>query len=123
MRKVACVLLGLAVAIPGAAHPSTASAKEERCEASWYGPGFHGRKMANGAVFNQNNPKLVAHKSYPFGTRLEVTNLENGRTLLVTVTDRGPYIKGRCVDLSKAGAIALGYLNSGSAPVEVRVVN
>lgn len=101
----------------------TVSAREERCEASWYGPGFNGKRMANGAIFNENNPNLVAHKSYPFGTVLEVTNLANGRNLLVTVSDRGPYIPGRCVDLAKAGAIALGYLNRGHTSVSVKVIN
>ena len=79
--------------------------------------------MANGAVFDENNPNLVAHKSLPFGTVLEITNLNNGRSLLATVTDRGPFIAGRCVDLAKAGAIALDYKNRGTAPVSVRVVN
>ena len=96
---------------------------EERCEASWYGPGFNGKRMANGAIFNENNPNLVAHKSHPFGTVLEITNLANGRSLRATVTDRGPFIAKRCVDLPEAGAVALGYKNRGHTPVSFRVVN
>jgi rare lipoprotein A len=98
-------------------------AAEESCKASWYGPGFNGKRMANGAIFNENNPNVVAHKSHPFGTVLEITNLNNGRSLRATVTDRGPFIAGRCVDLSKAGAIALDYKNRGTTSVSVRVVN
>lgn len=92
------------------------------CHASWYGPGFHGRTMANGQMFNMNDPTVVAHKSLKFGTKLVLRNPENGKTLQAVVKDRGPYIKGRCLDLSKAGAIALGYLGAGTTKLEVRVL-
>lgn len=92
---------------------------EEVCEASWYGPGFQGDDMANGEPFNMNDPTVVAHKTYPLGTAVRVTNLENGKSIRGIVQDRGPYIKGRCVDLSKAAAAELGYLNAGTARVSV----
>lgn len=102
---------------------ANASERVEQCVASWYGPGFHGRKMANGQQFNQNNPMHLAHKTLPFGTVVEVINERNGRTLRAVVTDRGPYIRGRCVDVSEGGAKRLGFRNSGTAPVRVRVIN
>jgi len=97
----------------------SASAADEYCVASWYGPGFHGRTMANGRTFNQNDASVVAHKSLPFGTRLRVFNLENGLSVDVVVQDRGPYINGRCVDLSRAAAVILEMIGPGTAPVRV----
>ncbi len=101
---------------------TTTHAKEVNCNASWYGPGFHGRTMANGKRFDQFNPNHMAHKSLPFGTKLLVTNLQNGKAIVATVTDRGPYIKGRCVDMSRAGAERLGFISRGHAPVRIQVV-
>lgn len=92
---------------------------EEVCEASWYGPGLQGNLMANEKPFNMDDPTVVAHKTYPLGTVLRITNLENGKSIRVVVQDRGPYIQGRCVDLSKAAAAKLGYLNAGTARVSV----
>jgi len=101
---------------------TTAEARIESCKASWYGPGFHGRTMANGQRFNQHNSAHLAHKSLPFGTKVLVTNLANGKSIQARVTDRGPFVKGRCVDLSLAGAKKLGFVTKGHALVEVRVV-
>jgi rare lipoprotein A len=70
-------------------------------EASWYGPGFHGRKTANGERFNTNE-MTAAHKTLPFNTLIKVTNLHNDATVIVRINDRGPYIRGRIIDLSKA---------------------
>ena len=98
------------------------AAETEVCEASWYGPGFQGNDMANGQRFDMNDITVVAHKTLPFGTRLRVTNLDNGESIVVEVQDRGPFIAGRCVDLSRAGAIELGYYcgpRCGTARVRV----
>lgn len=92
------------------------------CHASWYGPGFHGNTMANGKRFDMHDPTTVAHKSYRFGTRLRIKNIKNGRIITAVVRDRGPYIAGRCLDLSRAGAAKLGFLNAGSARVIVTVL-
>lgn len=73
--------------------------------ASWYGPGFHGRKTASGERFNQN-AFTAAHKSLPFGTVVAISY--KGRTIHVRINDRGPFIKGRSIDLSKAAARAIG---------------
>lgn len=84
--------------------------------ASWYGPGFHGRKTANGERFNQG-ALTAAHKSLPFGTKILVTNKRNGKSVVVRVNDRGPYSHGRMIDLSKAAAGRIGMISSGQASV------
>ncbi|NER48449.1 MAG: septal ring lytic transglycosylase RlpA family protein [Symploca sp. SIO1A3] len=89
--------------------------------ASWYGPGFHGRKSASGERFNQN-ALTAAHRTLPFGTNVLVTNLNNGRSVIVRINDRGPFIRGRVIDLSVAAARVIGMLNSGVAPVNVQVL-
>lgn len=96
------------------AQPSIA----EVMKASWYGPGFQGKDMANGEPFNMN-AYTVAHKTLPLGTCLKLTNLENGRIVnRVEVTDRGPYIKGRQLDVSKAVAQHLGFIGAGTAKLQ-----
>jgi rare lipoprotein A len=92
--------------------------------ASWYGgngDGFHGRRTASGVTFNTYS-LMAAHKSLPFGTRVLVTNLANGKQVVVKIMDRGPYIGGRVIDLSKAAAQLLGMLNTGVARVRVDVL-
>ena len=83
-------------------------------EASWYGPGFHGRQTANGERFNTND-LTAAHKTLPFGTKVKVTNERTGQSVVVRINDRGPYAKDRVIDLSKASAEAIGI--SGVAKV------
>ncbi len=90
--------------------------------ASWYGPGFHGRKMANGQVFNMYDENVVAHKSLPFGTKIEIINPKNDLVLYAVVKDRGPYIKGRDFDLSYAGAEKLGMVDKGVEKLKVRII-
>lgn len=75
--------------------------------ASWYGPGFQGRKTANGETFNTHH-LTAAHKTLPFGTRVKVLNLNTGRAVVVRINDRGPFIRGRIIDLSHAAAKAIG---------------
>lgn len=89
--------------------------------ASWYGPGFHGNQSASGEIFNQN-AMTAAHKTLPFGTRVQVTNLDNGRSAIVRINDRGPYSGGRVIDLSAAAARVLGVMQSGVAPVRLEVL-
>jgi rare lipoprotein A len=89
--------------------------------ASWYGPGFHGRRTANGEVFNQH-AMTAAHKSLPFGTKVKVTNLNNGRSVIVRVNDDGPHIPGRVIDLSQGAAAKIGMLSSGTAPVKLQIL-
>ena len=89
--------------------------------ASWYGPGFHGRKMANGRIFNMHD-YTVAHRELPLGTRVCITNPKNGKWAFATVTDRGPYAHGRIVDLSKRVAQDLDIVDHGVAPVKIYLV-
>ena len=84
--------------------------------ASWYGPGFHGRRTANGERFN-THALTAAHKTLPFGTRVRVVNKRNGRSVVVRINDRGPYVHGRVIDLSRATARAIGF--SGTAKVAI----
>lgn len=89
--------------------------------ASWYGPGFHGKKTANGEVYNQY-AMTAAHKILPLGTRVRVTRLDNGRSLLVRINDRGPFVDDRIIDLSRAAATRLGMMGTGTAKVLVQSV-
>ncbi len=89
--------------------------------ASYYGPGFANRPTANGERFDPR-AMTAAHRSLPFGTRVRVTNLENGRQVVVRINDRGPYRKGRVLDLSRAAAHKLGFLDDGVAHVRIEVL-
>ncbi len=93
-------------------------AQEERGEASYYGDDFVGRKTASGELYDPVQ-LTAAHRSLRFGVRLLVTNLDNGRTVVVTVNDRGPFVKGRIIDLSKAAADELDMLLAGTANVSI----
>ena len=90
--------------------------------ASYYGPGFHGRRTANGERFNQN-AMTAAHKTYPFGTKVRVTNLNSCRSIVVRINDRGPFVKGRVIDLSQAAAYEIGMRQTGTAPVAIERIN
>jgi rare lipoprotein A len=86
--------------------------------ASWYGSDFHGRRTANGEIFSAN-AITAAHPTLPLPSYVRVTNTDNGRSLVVRVNDRGPYVSGRIIDLSHRAAEMLGYVNNGSANVQV----
>lgn len=90
-------------------------------QASWYGADFHGRRTANGEIFSAN-AITAAHPTLPLPSYVRVTNQANGRSLIVRVNDRGPYVAGRIIDLSYRAANLLGYVNNGSAPVKVEYV-
>ncbi|MGQ9630665.1 MAG: septal ring lytic transglycosylase RlpA family protein [bacterium] len=89
--------------------------------ASWYGPGFHGRRTANGEIYDMWS-MTAAHKTLPLGSEVRVTNLENGRSVVVRINDRGPYAAGRIIDLSRAAAQALGFVDEGTARVRIEVL-
>ena len=90
--------------------------------ASWYGPGFHGKLTASGERFNQN-ALTAAHRKLPLGSEVKVTNLDNGRSIVVEINDRGPYKKGRVIDLSKAAARKLGIVDDGLAKVRIEATS
>ena len=91
---------------------------EQVGEASFYGPGFHGKKTATGEKFDQND-KTAAHPTLPLGTEATVTNLDTGASVDVKINDRGPYVKGRDIDVSKGAAKELGMTKDGVAPVKI----
>jgi len=91
---------------------------EQRGEASYYGPGFQGKHTATGEKFDQKE-RTAAHPALPLGTKATVTNLENGKSVDVKINDRGPYVKGRDIDLSKGAAKELGMTKDGVAPVKI----
>ena len=89
--------------------------------ASYYADKFHGRKTANGEIFNMHD-YTAAHRNLPFNTVLLVTNQENGRTVKVRVNDRGPYVKGRILDLSLQAAKDIGLIKNGVAKVNIKIL-
>lgn len=86
--------------------------------ASWYGPKYHGRRTASGEVYDMYR-LTAAHRSLPFGTKLRVTNLRSHRSVVVVVTDRGPFVRGREIDLSFAAAEKIGMVEEGLAQVKI----
>lgn len=113
---MAACAAGLTVAAIPAMGSATASA--ESGIASFYD--LHGRTTANGERANRNG-LTAAHRTLPFGTRVRVTNKRNGRSIVVRINDRGPFIRGRVIDITPAGARALGFVDRGLTPVQLSV--
>jgi rare lipoprotein A len=101
--------------------PTDASAFSQSGMGSYYGPKFHGKRTASGEKFNQN-AMTAAHKTLAFGTRLKVTNIATGRSVVVRVNDRGPFIRGRIVDVSTIAARQLGMVGRGVARVRIQKI-
>ena len=108
-------------AVPGSSE-ATPSAKAHVGKASWYGEAHHGKKTASGETYDMH-ALTAAHRTLPLGTKLRVTNVENGRTVVVRVNDRGPYVEGRVIDLSRAAARQLGALGDGLFNVRLEVLD
>ena len=89
--------------------------------ASWYGDPYHGRKTANGETYNMNK-MTAAHQTLPFGTKIAVTNLENGKKVKLRINDRGPFVKKRILDVSRKAAKKLGLYEPGTATVGIRIL-
>ena len=89
--------------------------------ASWYGPDFHGKKTSSGETYDMH-AMTAAHKTLPMNTMVRVTNIKNGKNIIVRINDRGPFVAGRVIDLSKTGAVKLDVFNAGTAPVLLEVV-
>ena len=129
MRRGWVALLGLGLLVSGcstARRPRVAVAPQQPAAyqegiASWYGPGFHGRRTSNGERYNQYD-LTAAHRTLPLGTWAVVTNLDNGRSVRVWVNDRGPYVDGRVIDMSYGAAVELGMIQSGTVPVRIVVL-
>lgn len=107
--------------IPVEKNPTLSYQKSWTGVASWYGEQFHGKLTANGETYDMHD-FTAAHRTLPLGTVVRVTNLDNGKSVEVRVNDRGPYVKGRMIDLSYAAAVKLGYADKGTANVRLTVV-
>lgn len=94
----------------------------EEGTASWYGPGFHGQKTSNGEIYNQKG-FTAAHKNLPLPSYLKVTNLRNGKKVIVRVNDRGPFVGDRILDLSEGSARAIDMVGTGTAKVRIELIN
>ena len=88
---------------------------------SWYGPNFHGKLTANGEVFDQYGV-TAAHKTLPLGTVVRVTNLDNNKSVILRINDRGPYVDGRILDCSYGAAKKLGFMSMGTANVKIEII-
>lgn len=103
-------------------YPSVVRVGEEfKGRASWYGPNFHGKKTSNGETYSMWQ-MTAAHKTLPMNTVVRVTNKENGRSVVVRVNDRGPFVNTRIIDLSKKAATELDMVKKGTAPVELEIL-
>ena len=122
-RLAACALL-LALAACGrqAPPPAAAAAPVQHGEASFYGPGFEGKHTASGERFDPG-ADTAASKTLPLGTVAEVKNLKTGQSQRVRITDRGPYVKGRVLDVTPKVAETIGLKQAGTAPVEVKPIS
>ncbi len=107
--------------LPPVVIASATPAKVAQGTASWYGPGFYGNRTASGEVLRPGT-LTAAHRSLPFGTRVRVTNLHNGRSAVVRINDRGPFHGSRVIDLAHGAASELGVTASGLAPVRLEVL-
>jgi rare lipoprotein A len=102
-------------------YPAEDYTYDETGIASWYGPNFHGKYTANGEIYDQNDV-TAAHRTLPMPSIVRVTNLENGRSLIVRINDRGPYAHNRIIDLSRRSAQLLGVIDNGTARVRVQIM-
>ena len=125
---VAAILLGLNLAACASSPPTTVAATrqgqlayEEVGLASWYGDRYHGRRTASGERFDMN-AHSAAHPRLPFGAQVRVENLENGRSVVLRINDRGPFVRGRIIDVSKHAADHLDFRRQGVARVRVRAL-
>jgi rare lipoprotein A len=124
VRVTLAALVALLVAAPtgpGPAFPDTVPEWVQQGPVSWYGPGFQGRRTANGETFDTRD-LTMAHRSLEFGSEVRVTNLENGRSVVVRVNDRGPYVRGRVADLSHAAASELGFVDDGVVKARIELL-
>ena len=125
-RRAFCVLVAVAFAgcarrWRGPAARPVAAGYTEVGVASWYGHPYHGRRAASGEIYDMEQ-FTAAHRTLPFGSLVQVENLENGRRVQVRINDRGPFVEGRIIDLSRAAARALGMIGPGTARVRLMVV-
>jgi hypothetical protein len=122
MALSGCALLHARTPVPRFVAPPPPSRSSITGVASWYGPGFNGKRTSTGEIYDQED-LTAACTTLPLGTLALVTNLQNGRSVQVRINDRGPFVKGRQIDLSHHAAAALGILGPGTARVRIDVVH
>ncbi len=130
MRRIAIVLFatilfsacGRKQVVVNGPKPIKISASELEGLASYYAEPYHGRRTANGEIFDTYEALTAAHKTLPFNTMVRVTNKDNGREVEVRINDRGPFVRGRVIDLSLRAAREIDMVRSGVAPVEVKIL-
>ena len=115
-------LLGALALLTGCSTFGGGYGGSESGKASYYGDRHHGQKTASGERFDQR-AMTAAHRTLPFGTRVKVTNLNNNRSVVVRINDRGPFVRGRIIDVSRAAAEKLDMVRSGVVPVRVEAAN
>ena len=125
-HATACILLVALLSLAGCAtlgggHLAAPQPRAEVGTASFYAHQHHGRKTASGRVYHEDD-MTAAHRTLPFGTRVRVTNLRNDRSVVLTINDRGPYARGRIIDVSRRAARELGFLAAGTARVRVEAL-
>jgi rare lipoprotein A len=124
MKSVAFFLLfWAAFGVSSCVSSSTTTAWDEQLEglASYYADDFHGRRTSNGEIYNMH-AFTAAHRTLPFNTKVRVTNLENDRIVEVRINDRGPFKNNRVIDLSLKGAMEIGLIANGTAPVRIEII-
>ncbi|MCD5993273.1 septal ring lytic transglycosylase RlpA family protein [Pseudomonas sp. CDFA 602] len=119
MRRLLSACSALALLAGCASHEIDPHGYDETGRASYYGARHHGNRTASGEPFNQN-ALTAAHRQLPFGTRVKVTNVDNNKTVVVRINDRGPHTRGRLIDVSREAAEQLGMLRSGTATVRIQ---
>jgi rare lipoprotein A len=124
-KKNYCLIFGLGVLVLSACRPKVdyfPGGAVQTGVASWYGEDFHGKKTSSREVYDMND-LTAAHNTLPFGSTVMVTNLNNGKSVVVRINDRGPFVKNRVIDLSYAAAKAIDMIGSGTAPVRIEVLS
>lgn len=120
--RIALAGLLLLIAGPNLAAVKPGPGAVQNGVASYYHDSLHGNKTASGQIYDKNRVS-AAHKTLPLGTKVKVTDLETGRSIVVRINDRGPFVKGRVIDLSRRAAAELDIIDRGVAPVEVEVLS
>lgn len=121
-RLQTLALLGALALLGGCSTFGGGSGSSETGKASYYGDRHHGQRTASGERFDQN-ALTAAHRTLPFGTRVRVTNLNNERSVVLRINDRGPFVRGRVIDVSRTAAVRLDMLRAGVVPVRVEALD
>jgi len=121
MREILFIAIALILVVVAVIYLTTYEHYDQVGIASWYGPGFHGKRTASGEIYDMY-AYTAAHPTLPFGTIVKVVNLETKKSVVVRINDRGPFIKGRIIDLSFTAAQQIGMIEKGTAKVGLKII-